>query len=41
MVHEFAKQSGGFTQIESEIGVGTTDSIFLMKSNHDANAVER
>jgi len=41
MVHEFAKQSGGFAQIESEIGARTTVSIFLVKSNHAATTKER
>ena len=30
-VYGFAKQSGGFAKIESEVGAGTTVSIFMRK----------
>lgn len=39
-VYGFAKQSGGGLQIESEIGKGTTISLFLPVSRNDETALE-
>jgi signal transduction histidine kinase/DNA-binding response OmpR family regulator len=40
MVYGFAKQSGGAVEVESEVGKGTTVSIFMPRAANAAEAVE-